>query len=174
MCAEVVEQTCNSNIYLSLPYNGADGTQCYCSYRSLYPTEKETEEFRVELQDQKTEAEWGRGMGEVDIGQVRTGSLRWGARFWKRAAMWGEAGDDQQQQLCERWDRAEETRAEYHKWSQQSQGESPQRSHSKQHRVGPSGFMYVDLQKHAFSQRIVLGTAFNPKREESWLWVEPA
>lgn len=121
-------------------------------------------------------------MGEADVGQVRTsGSFiwQWGARFWKRAGRkgtWGEAGDDQQRKRCERWDRAEEMQggsAEDHKRGQQLQGESPQRSHSKQHRVGLSGFRYIDIQKYVFSQHIVLGQHPIPKREESWLWVEP-
>lgn len=42
-------------------------------------------------------------------------------------------------------------------------GESTQGSHSKQHRGGLSGFMYVDVQKHAFSQHMVLGQHSIPK-----------
>lgn len=62
----------------------------------------------MELQDQKPSLR-GRGMGEVDVGQVRMGGFIWqrGARFWKRAArkgMWGEVRDNEQWKLCGRWD----------------------------------------------------------------------
>lgn len=104
---------------------------------------------------------------------------QWRARFWKRAArkgVWGEAGDDQPWKLCARWDRAEEMQggsAEYHIRSQQLQGESPQRSHSKQHRAGLSGFTYIDIHKSAFSQRIVLGQHSIPKGGKAGLGWSP-
>lgn len=108
-------------------------------------------------------------MGEVvDVGQVRIGSFiwQWGVRFWKTAAgkgMWGEAGDDRQWKLCGRWDRAEEMQGGMLSTTKEPAGESTLGSHSKQHRVGLPGFMYVDVQKHAFSQHMVLGQHPIPK-----------